>query len=269
MPRLQRAGVSLFYEEAGSGSPPVLLVHGWGCDHTFMAPQVAHFRRAHRVLAVDLRGHGQSDQPQQAYPIEGFADDLAWLCHELTLERPVVVGHSMGGAIALELAAQRPDVPSAIVLLDSAVFPAPGAWAGVQPVMAQLRTPGYREVLRQFIGEAFFLPTDDPQRRAHLIDAMLATPQHVLASAFEGIFRWDAAAAADRCQVPALYIAATRPRGDVGQFQQRCPHLVHGQVVSSGHFVQLEVPDQVNAMIERFLALHLRSPGGCTGAPSL
>jgi pimeloyl-ACP methyl ester carboxylesterase len=264
MPRLQRAGVSLFYNEAGSGSPPILLVHGWGCDHTFMAPQFAHFQQAHRVLAVDLRGHGQSDQPQQAYSIAGFADDLAWMCHALTLERPVVVGHSMGGAIALELAAQRPAVPSAIVLLDSAVFPARGAWAGVQPVIAQLHTPGYRDVLRQFIGDVFFLPTDDPQRKAQIIAAMLATPQHVLASAFEELFRWDAAAAAGQCQVPALYIASTRPRGDVAQFQERCPHLVHGQVVSAGHFVQLEVPQQVHAMIERFLAMHLRAPGGAT-----
>jgi pimeloyl-ACP methyl ester carboxylesterase len=259
---LQPDGVSLFYEEAGSGRPPMVLVHGWCCDQTFMAPQLTHFRNAHRVLALDLRGHGQSDQPQQPDTSAGVADDLAWMCHELTLERPVVVGHSMGGAIALELAAQRPDLPSAIVLLDSAVFPAHGAWAGVQPVMAQLHTTSYRDVMRQFIGDVFFLPTDDPQRKAHIIDVMLATPQHVLLSAFEEIFRWDSAAAAGQCEVPTLYIASTRPRGDVAQFQAHCPHLVHGQVVSSGHFVQLEVPEQVNVMIERFLAIHWTSAGG-------
>jgi pimeloyl-ACP methyl ester carboxylesterase len=262
MPWLQRDGVSLFYEEAGSGRPPIVLVHGWCCDHTFMAPQLAHFGDAHHILAVDLRGHGQSDRPQQAYTISGFADDLAWICHELTLEWPVVVGHSMGGAIALELAAQRPDLPSAIVILDSAVLPTHDAWAGVQPVISQLHTTSYRDVMRQFIGDVFFLPTDDPQRKAQIIDTMLATPQHVLVSAFEGIFLWDAAAAVGKCRVPTLYIASTRPRGDVAQFRELCPQLAHGQVVSSGHFVQLEVPQQVNAMIERFLAIHWRSQGG-------
>ena len=260
MPWLQRDGVSLFYEEAGSGRPPIVLVHGWCCDHTFMAPQFAHFRNAHHILAVDLRGHGQSDRPHQAYTIPAFADDLAWICKELTVERPVVVGHSMGGAIALELAAQMPDLPSAVVLLDSAVLPAHDAWAGVQPVIARLRTPGYQDAMRQFIGDVFFLPTDDQQRKAQIIDAMLATPQHVLAPAFEGIFVWDSAAAVGKCRVPTLYIASTRPRGDVAQFRELCPQLVHGQVVSSGHFVQLEVPNQVNAMIERFLAVHLRLP---------
>jgi pimeloyl-ACP methyl ester carboxylesterase len=264
MPWLARHGVSLFYDEAGSGMPPVVLVHGWCCDHTFMAPQFAHFRRGHRVVAVDLRGHGQSDRPQQAYTIPTFADDLAWLCRELTIERPVVIGHSMGGAIALELAAQRPEVPSAIVLLDTAVLPMPDAWAGVQPVIVSLHTAGYRDVMRQFIADAFFLPTDDLHRKAQIIDAMLAPPQHVLASTFEGIFAWDAAAAAGRCRVPTLYVASTRPRGDVARFRELCPHLVQGQVVSSGHFVQLEVPEQVHAMIDRFLAVHLRSTGGLT-----
>jgi pimeloyl-ACP methyl ester carboxylesterase len=259
MPWLRYREISLFYEEAGTGEPPLILVHGWCCDHTFMAPQFAHFRRAHRVVAVDLRGHGQSDQPQQAYTIPGFADDLAWICHELALDRPVVIGHSMGGAIALELAAQSSDLPAAIVLLDTAVLPSPQAWASVQPVLASLHTAHYREAVRRLLADVFFLPTDDPQRRAQIIDAMLATPQHVLASAFEAIFAWDSAAAAARCRVPTLYIGSTRPRADVARFQAACPQLVHGQVVGSGHFVQLEVPDQVNAMIDRFLRLHLRS----------
>lgn len=59
-------------------------------------------------MAVDLRGHGRSDKPHQAYTISGFADDLVWVLDELALERPFVVGHSMGGAVRLELAAERP-----------------------------------------------------------------------------------------------------------------------------------------------------------------
>jgi pimeloyl-ACP methyl ester carboxylesterase len=107
MPLLTRDGVALFFEQAGRGGPPVVLVHGWGCNHTFMAPQFVHFRSTHRIVAVDLRGHVQSDRPQQAYSIAAFADDLAWICRELTLEHPVLIGHSMGGAIAMELVAQR------------------------------------------------------------------------------------------------------------------------------------------------------------------
>ena len=77
MRRLRRDGVALFYEEAGVGEPPMLLVHGLACDHTHLTPQLEHFSDDHRVVAVDLRGHGQSDAPHQEYTIEGFADDLA------------------------------------------------------------------------------------------------------------------------------------------------------------------------------------------------
>jgi pimeloyl-ACP methyl ester carboxylesterase len=258
MPWLVREAVSLYYEDAPGGDSPLVLVHGWGCDHTFMAPQLAAFAGAHRVVTVDLRGHGRGDKPHQEYTIGAFADDLGWVCRQLALDRPVAIGHSMGGAVALELAAREPELLSGIVLLDTAVLPAPDVWAGVQPVLAALNTPDYREVVSRFLASAFFLPTDDPQLQAWAIAAMLQTPQHVLASAFAGIFAWDSAAAVARCRVPALYVASTRPRGDVARFQREYPALVHGQVVNSGHFVQLEVPEQVNAMIRRFLQVSLR-----------
>ncbi|MEJ7755036.1 MAG: alpha/beta fold hydrolase [Nocardioidaceae bacterium] len=67
----------------------------------YLAPQLAHFATRHRTVAVDLRGHGESDAPEQDYTIEGFASDVAWMSQQLGLERPVVVGHSLGGIVAL------------------------------------------------------------------------------------------------------------------------------------------------------------------------
>ena len=78
MRSLPRDGVALFYEEAVGDDPPVLLVHGIACDHTIFAPQFEHFaRRGHRVVGVDLRGHGQSDKPHQGYTMQLLAGDLA------------------------------------------------------------------------------------------------------------------------------------------------------------------------------------------------
>lgn len=97
MPWLKRDQVSLFYEEAPGGGPPLVLVHGLGCDHSLMAPQFDALGRAHRVVAVDLRGHGRSDKPQQDYTIPAFADDLAWVLGALSLEGSFVIGHSPAG----------------------------------------------------------------------------------------------------------------------------------------------------------------------------
>ena len=84
MRQLVLDGVALSYEEAGES--PVLLVHGWCCDHTYFAPQFEHFvKKGRRVVAVDLRGHGRSDKPHQPYTMQVFADDIARMCERLGL----------------------------------------------------------------------------------------------------------------------------------------------------------------------------------------
>jgi pimeloyl-ACP methyl ester carboxylesterase len=260
MHTLMRDGVALAYDEEGRGDPPFLLVHCWTGDHTFFAPQVTYFRQAHRVIAVDLRGHGVSDKPHQDYTVEGFADDLAWLSAKLELQKPVVVGHSMGGNVALELARRHPDLPSAIVLVDSAIVPPAGLIEAVEALAVSLHGPEYREAQRRFMGDLTFLPTDDPQDKARIIDLMSSAPQHVMGNALEHhILRWDSAAAAAACKVPALYIGAATPLADVARFRELCPHLIVGQTVGAGHFNNQLVPEQVNAMIERFLTTAVAS----------
>jgi pimeloyl-ACP methyl ester carboxylesterase len=115
MRKLDRDGVGLAYEEAGSGAPPIVLVHDFAADHSCFSSQFTCFSRRHRVVAVDLRGHGESDGPREACSVSVLADDLAWLCYELGLYRPVLLGHGLGGMVALDLAARYPDLPAGVV----------------------------------------------------------------------------------------------------------------------------------------------------------
>jgi predicted esterase len=120
---LKKDDVALKYEDTGADLPPMVLIHGCGCDHSSLAPQAEFFRNSHRVVSVDLRGHGESDAPHQDYTMAAFADDLVWLCKKLVLTRPIIVGHSMGGNVGLELAARYPDIPSSLVMIDSVMLP--------------------------------------------------------------------------------------------------------------------------------------------------
>ena len=261
MQKLVRDGVALAFEDSGgTNDPPLLLVHCWCCDHTFLAPQFEHFSRDHRVVSVDLRGHGESDKPEQDYTLKAFADDLVWLCGELGVEKPVAIGHSMGGNTVLELAARYPDFPTAIVMLDSAIIQPPWLTEVLQKTGPELRGPDFRQVTKS-LGESITLPADDPERTQRLVGVMASAPQHVLASAFEHhLLLWDGAAAASACKVPALYIGAANLLTDVARFRELCPQLTVGQTVGAGHFNNQEVPGQVNAMIERFLAVSLPPP---------
>jgi pimeloyl-ACP methyl ester carboxylesterase len=261
MRRLERNGVALFHEQAGEGEPPILLVHGWCCDHTYFAPQFEHFAgRGHRVLAVDLRGHGRSDKPRQGYTMRLFADDLAWICDRIGAEKPVVVGHSMGGIVAFDLAARYPDLPSAVAMLDAAVVLPSAARAAIPGLLEELRGPGYREALRGYVANSLFIPTDDQERKERVLAGMSSAPQHVVVSAFEGLRDYDPTEATGGLAVPAVYIAADelQPRSDMACFHELAPQALYGKTVGSGHFCQLEVPEQVNAMIERFLAITLQ-----------
>ena len=104
-----RDGVKLAYETVGSGDPPIVFVHGWACDRSYFAPQIEHFSRRHAVAMVDLRGHGESECPDPAagtYDVASFSDDVLSVAREAGFDRPVVVGHSLGGVVALACAAR-------------------------------------------------------------------------------------------------------------------------------------------------------------------
>jgi len=257
---LVRDGVRLAYQETGSGQPALLFVHGWGCDRSDFAPQMEHFGGRHRVVAVDLRGHGASDKPEQEYTMSALASDVGWLCEQLELARPVLVGHSMGGLVGLELLASAPESVAAIVALDLPIVLPPGQHERLRRACERVCGPDFEEAVRRFV-TGMFLPTDDAARKASIIERMTGGPRHVLTSAMEQFLACDGASAATARAIPVPLLSAASASGqmaDVDRLRELCPQLTVGQTVGAGHFIQLEEPDQLNAMIERFLDISVR-----------
>jgi pimeloyl-ACP methyl ester carboxylesterase len=250
MTTIVRHGIKLAFEDHGAGKPAFVFVHGTACDRSFFAPQAEHFARQHRVVSVDLRGHGESDKPSGPYPIAAYADDLAYIIEQQGLGKVVAVGHSMGGMIVLQLAAAHPDCLIAIVMVDSTVVYSPERRSLVEAVAAGIEE-GDHGPRRRWI-ESMLLPNSDRQLVEKVITVMLAAPPHV-AAVIRGALEFDGQAAAALCKVSALHLAASPPRMLPQSITGRLPNVVSGCTVGAGHFNQLEVPDQVNAMIEAFL----------------
>jgi pimeloyl-ACP methyl ester carboxylesterase len=268
---LARDGVRLAHFEAGPEvpkGPPLVLINGWTGDHGIFTPQIAHFARSRRVVAVNLRGHGASDAPEQDYTMAGFADDIAWQCGQLGLQKPVVIGHSLGGAIALELCGRYPDLASGMVMIDSIVMP-PAIMRESPELRALLEGIGGPNYLAVSRANAWDIGCDfdDPARRKMIYETYILppcekTPQHVAYSAIENFaLNYDATPAAEACRIPMAYISADVPlvnmARDLERLQKICPQLVIAKTMLAGHFNTIEVADQVNAMLDRFLAVGL------------
>lgn len=244
----------VFYEETGAGDPPMLFLHGVG-NHTHFAAQIDYFARSHRVVAPDLPGFGESDAPEREYGIAAFADDVAWLCDELELRAAVIVGHSMSGAVALELAAAHPQLASALVLLDPIpIVPLPALQAQRGQLAEALAGPAYRDAFRGFAEARMFRPTDDAKLRSRIVEEMCATPQHVLAPTFASLSRWSGEDVARNVSIPVLLITAGDGLpADLARTRELLPQLELGRAVGVGHFAHAIAPDQINAMIAQFL----------------
>jgi pimeloyl-ACP methyl ester carboxylesterase len=247
-----RDGVTLRYLEAGSGDPPLLFIHGWTCNHTHWRDQVPHFAKDHRVVALDLRGHGKSDTPDQDYAIEGFVGDVAWFIRELGLQKPVIIGHSMGGVIAMNLARRHPDLVRAIVMVDSPITPLPEATrALVEPLFAGLRSPAYAGVAEGFARMSFFNASSPPELVNELVSGMSTAPQRLMNTALA-----DTIAPENQqpgpIPVPSIFIRAETQFASEDDLRSRFPGL--GVItVPSAHFVQMEQPAATNNIISDFL----------------
>jgi pimeloyl-ACP methyl ester carboxylesterase len=123
MPYAQVGDIKLYYEVHGDG-PPVVLVPGLGSDTRLFVNVVPVLATLHQVIVIDPRGGGQSDKPRGGYSIEQMAEDVAGLFATLGIVRADVVGYSMGGKIALQLAASHPELVDHLVLGATAARPA-------------------------------------------------------------------------------------------------------------------------------------------------
>jgi pimeloyl-ACP methyl ester carboxylesterase len=128
------------FVKTGSG-PAVLLLHGLGCDHTTWDPVITSLARRYTVLAPDLLGHGASDKPRADYSVGGYANGMRDLLALLDIDRVTVVGHSLGGGVAMQFAYQYPELTERLVLVASGGF-----GPDVTAVIRLVALPGFHQV---------------------------------------------------------------------------------------------------------------------------
>lgn len=240
----------LFTTRCGAGDPPLVLIHGWTCDHRAMAP-VARAFPDHESTSVDLLGHGRSPKARD-YSIEAQAAAVL----AVAPARAIYIGHSMGAQVAIAAAVAAPERVSAVVLLDPA-FIAPHEKArtfgeGMRTQLARVDIPSMIEVF----GRNQIVSAADPAAVEEMVGIMKANDPAVTRAAWDAVLDWDGAAAIAAIGCPVLLVAIDKALNRPADVARLNPKVVTGQVAISGHMVQFEVMDQVAAMIRRFLQIN-------------
>lgn len=111
-------GVDLFYRRTGGDKPPLVLLHGLMTSGACLIPLVRQLEAEYDVIIPDMRGHGQSSSPKQGYDYDTLSTDVSCFIEVLHLQKPILVGHSMGGMTAALMAARKPNSFFGLVLID-------------------------------------------------------------------------------------------------------------------------------------------------------
>jgi len=160
--------------------------------------------------------------------------------------------------VAVELAARRPDLASAVVALDGTMLFRKEVLAGTEPLLAALRSPAWREAMAGFLQQSY-LPTDDLTLLTAELAAVARMPQHVVAAVPEQFLEWDAEGALRALAAPLLYVDASQMT-DLERLAELVPSVAIARTVAVGHMQLIAHPRQAVAAVEDFQAAHGRPP---------
>jgi 3-oxoadipate enol-lactonase len=149
MPKITVRDIETNYREEGSGFP-LILIHGLSDDSTLWTPLVPELSKHYKTIAVDIRGHGCSSKPDNAYSIKLFSEDLSGFMEKQEISQTHLMGLSMGGAVAQQFALDQPDKVRSLILLSAFSHSDPG----LRDTMMQLRDSIEIGGLSAFFGEA-------------------------------------------------------------------------------------------------------------------
>jgi pimeloyl-ACP methyl ester carboxylesterase len=250
-------GLSIAYERAGSGEPALLFVHGWCCDRVFWRGPMRELGGERLVAALDLGGHGRSGAQRERWTLAALADDVVAVAQALECERLLLVGHSMGGPVAL-LAAPRlaPRVAGVIAvesLHDVEFEYPPGFLAEVERSFAA-DFPGSLEAsLRSTLA-----PGVEPALLEWVYERALGTDRAAALGLLGSLEGFDLEGALASARVPVRCINAG-PAGARGLATQRDRNRAYADfdarfLPGVGHFPMLEDPRAFNALLRELVA---------------
>lgn len=268
MPNATVRDIVTYYEEAGSG-PPLVMIMGLSGDLQAWALQVPALSKHFRVITFDNRGAGRTSAPDKPYSIAGMADDTAALMQHLGIAQANVLGFSMGGYIAQELALAHPDKVEKLILLATAPSIDGYGRAVVRSWMDVARSNLSREQGVRFRAPYLYSPEllDDSDRYERAVTNSVSNPyaqqDHAFIRQAQAVLQFDASDRLAGLQHETLVVACKDdnlvPPRNAEKLASLLPNATL-KVLPGAHVGLVEYPNEYNATFLEFLGVGVRQP---------
>ncbi|MBZ0308478.1 MAG: alpha/beta hydrolase [Anaerolineae bacterium] len=250
MPIIETPHGNLFYAESNL-TLPFILIHGSASSHLGWPAELRRFPNR-RVFTIDLPGHGRVPGAG-CDSIEGYAKAVVALMDTLSISKAILVGHSMGGAIALHMAWQMPERVGGVILIGT------GAHLPVNPFILEQMFKDKQAVIEK-INQWSWARGANPQLQKLALKALEATSPELIHADYAACNQFDMREVLDNIQIPALVIGGTMDKMTPPAYSEflaeKLPHATLEWVVGGGHWMMLEHPARIAEIIGEWLHDH-------------
>ena len=256
-------GTPISYEIYGVGEPSLVFVHGWSCDARYWRAQLPHFSKNHRVVVLDLAGHGHSGSTRSRYTMKSFGEDVQAVTEATDSRRIILIGHSMGGSVIAEAARLLPNRVIGLIGIDTLEnIEYPMTREELDQMMAPL-AKDFRTGSRQFV-KPMILPSTDPQLREWILSDMSAAAPAVALSAMNEMMSQyitkEAAAIFDEIRIPLITV-----NGDLWaiNYEANRRHMFSFNAIvlkEADHFLMIDRKEEFNNALEKAINTILIKP---------
>lgn len=253
--------IELAYTDEGRGTP-IVLIHGFPLNRTMWDPQIPTLSQGNRVIAPDLRGHGESEAPSGPYLMEVLAYDVRRLLDHLSIDQAVIAGFSLGGYVTFAFYRKYPERVRALVLADTRPQPdTPEGRQGRMDMANLARNEGASAVADRLLPR--LLTPDSLKDRRELVekvrDMITSTPVKGIAGDLMGLAeRPDSLPTLEAISCPTLVIVgeqdALTPPAESQLMAQRIKGSRLELIANAAHLANMEQPEAFNRAVKSFLA---------------
>jgi len=256
-------GVHVQYHVYGSGEPTLVFIHGWSCDSNYWREQVPVFKQRYQVVTVDLAGHGGTDGNRSEWTIRNFGQDVTTALSAVASDQIILVGHSMGGPVAIEAARKLGKRVIGIIGVDtfnSVGAPAPNK-AQVDALLKDFEADFIGQT-RKFVTEHLFQPDANRELANKVAYDMSLSPPRVAVPSLRAVLEYDFSEPLKEISVPIVAIDS-----DLGEpvnearIRKVLPKFHATIITGVGHFLMMEDPARFNAALETEIQALRGAPG--------